>query len=342
VIKLDLQDKNILITGGAGFIGSQLAKKLIEMKANITIFDNFITGHINNLKNIKNDVILIKDNVKNYNSVLKSVKNKDIVVHMAFPYAKVSQSVEEQFIEDSYIGTFNVLKASLYENIQKVVYGSSVAVYGQQEYLPLDEEHPKSPNYPYGVTKFACENLCKSFSKSYDLDTVSLRYFNVYGPFYTNLDHSAVLTFMKRVIDNKPPLIYGDGIQIRDYTYISDIVEGTIFSIVKNTNPGDVFNLGSGNDVRIIDLAQKIIDLSHKRLKPRFAKEEEYRHFNMTLPWGITKKIGNSYVDTRSFVADISKARKKLDYSPKISLDQGLKLTFNWIKNTYLVKKVEV
>ena len=336
---MNLKDKNIIITGGAGFIGSKLAKELIQKGVKITIFDNFITGNMNNLKEIQGDINLIKGDIKNYDAVRKSLEGQDIVVHEAFPYAKVSQSIEHQYIEDSYIGTFNILKASLYENIEKVIYGSSVAVYGQQQYLPLDENHPITPNYPYGVSKYACEKLCASFSKSYNLNTVSLRYFNVYGPFYTNLSHSAVLTFMKCVLNNEPPIIYGDGNQTRDYTYIDDIVTGTVLAIVKKTKPGDVFNLGSGQSVRIIDLAQKIIDVSGKNLKPKYATEKEYRHFDKTLPWGITKKIGDKYIDTRNFVADISKTSKLLGYAPKVSLDEGLGITLKWVNKMYFDDK---
>jgi len=327
------KDKNVIITGGAGFIGSYLARKLISNGANVTILDNFSTGNIDNLKDIKDKIHIIRGDIKNYDVVLNALSGQEIVVHEAFPYAKVSQSLEEQFIEDNFIGTFNILKASVYCNVERVVYASSVAVYGQQQYLPIDEEHPKNPRYPYCVSKYASEKLCSSFSTSYGLTTVSLRYFNVYGPFYTNLDHSAVLTFCKRVIKDKPPLIYGTGDQLRDYTYVEDVVDGTLKAMYKKIKPGDVFNIGSGKGVKIIDLAKKIIDISGKDLMPKFADESEYRYFDKTFPWGITDKVDGKYIDTRSFVADISKARKILDYNPKTNLEDGLKITFDWVKN---------
>lgn len=329
---MDLAGKRILITGGAGFIGSHLARGLLQMGAHVTIFDNFATGRIDNIQDFKGDIILVKGDVKNYGEINKASKDQSFVVHEAFPYAMVSQSLEDQFIEDSYMGTFNVLKASLYNDIEKVVYGSSVAVYGQQQYLPVDEEHPKNPDYPYGVTKYACEKLCASFSKSYGLNTVSLRYFNVYGPLFTNLDHSAVLSFAKRVVEDKPPLIYGDGEQIRDFTYIDDIVAGTMLAITQDTVPGDVFNLGAGEGIRIIDLAAKIVEISGKDIKLRFATAEEYRYYDRTLPWGMTKVVDGRYIDTRNYIADITKARKLLTYEPKIPREDGIRRTLLWVK----------
>jgi len=330
---MNFRDKNVLITGGMGFIGSYLARKLVSLGSNVTILDNFSTGNINNIRDIKDEIRIIKGDIKDYKTVLNALVDQEIVVHEAFPYAKVSQSLEEQFIEDNFIGTFNVLKASVYRDAKRVVYASSVAVYGQQEYLPIDEDHPKNPRYPYCVSKYASEKLCSSFSTSYGLTTVSLRYFNVYGPFYTNLNHSAVMIFIKRTIESKPPIIYGTGNQIRDYTYVEDVVDGTIKAMYKKIKPGDVFNIASGKGVKIIDLAKKIIDISGKNLKPKFADKSEYRYFDKTFPWGITDKIDDMYVDTRNFIADISKAKKILDYNPKTNLDKGLKITFDWVKS---------
>lgn len=329
---MELKGKKVLITGGIGFIGSHLARKLLKIGADITILDSFVTGRMDNIQDFKNEVALIKGDIKDYNEVEKTTQGKDIVIHEAFPYAKVSQSIEDQFIEDGYIGTFNVLKASLYNNIEKVIYGSSVAVYGQQHYLPLDEDHPKNPDYPYGVTKYACEKLCTSFSKCYGLNTVSLRYFNVYGPLFTNLDHSAVLSFIKRIIADKSPLIYGDGTQVRDYTYIDDIVQGTILAIIQDSTPGDVFNLGTGGGIKIVDLASKVIEISGKDLKPRFARIDEYRYYDRTLPWGMTKMVDGKYIDTRNYIADITKARKVLRYKPNGLLDDGIRKTLLWVK----------
>ena len=332
---MELKGKRVVVTGGAGFIGSHLAKRLLKMGAIVTIFDNFVTGSTDNIQDFKDDIVLIKGDVKNYEEVNKAIRNQNFVVHEAFPYAMVSQSVEDQFIEDSYIGTFNVLKASLYNDVEKVVYGSSVAVYGKQQYLPVDEEHPKNPDYPYGVTKYACEKLCTSFSNAYELSTVSLRYFNVYGPLFTNLDHSAVLSFVKRVVEGEPPLIYGTGEQIRDFTYIDDIIDGTVLAITQDTEPGDVFNLGAGEGVKIIDLARKIVEISKKTVKPRLAQIEEYRHYDRTLPWGMTEIVDGKYIDTRNYIADIKKARKLLRYEPKVSQDEGIRRTLLWVEEKF-------
>lgn len=330
---MKIKGSKVLITGGAGFIGSHLSERLLKEGAEVVIYDNFSTGKIENLSHIAKDISIIKGDIKNLEDLRNAMAGLDIVIHEAFPYGVATRSLDKQFVEEGANGTFNVLRAAVEENVEKVVYASTVAVYGEQKYLPIDEEHPKDPFLPYGATKYLGELYCSTFSKVYGLKTVSLRYFNVYGPRYATFDHSAMVHFLELVIKGKSPIIYGDGNQIRDYTYIDDIVEGTLLSLKKDVTKGDVFNLGGGQGIRIIDLSKKIIEISGADLKPKFADLSEYRYTKKGLPYGITKKVGDQYFDTRNYVANIDKAKKVLGYHPRTNLDDGIKMTLEWMKN---------
>jgi UDP-glucose 4-epimerase len=328
---MNLNGKKILIAGGAGFIGSHLCEKLLPDNTEITVFDNFCTGKMENLENVKDDLRIITGNINNYEEVSNAIKGHDLVIHQAFPYGVATRELDKQFVEDGAIGTFNVLRASVEHDIEKVVYASTVAVYGRQQYTPLDENHPKNPFLPYGATKLLGELYCSTINNVFGLDTVSLRYFNVYGPRYATFDHSAMIHFLERVIQNECLLIYGDGSQVRDYTYIDDIVQGTILALKQDNSNGEIYNIAEGEGMQIIDLAKKIIEISGKDLEPRFAELDEYKTIEKGLPYGITEKIGDKYVDTRKYVADIEKAQNELGYKPTTDFDYGIRKTYEWL-----------
>jgi len=329
-----LKGKKILVTGGAGFIGSHIAEKLVEIGSEVVILDNFLTGKMSNLSSIKDDVEIIKGHIENYHDVERAIQGCDIVIHEAFPYGKSGMGLEEQYIEEGVIGTFNVLKAAVKNKVEKVVYASTVAVYGIPKYLPIDENHPISPFLPYGATKYVGELYCRTFSKLYDIDTVSLRYFYVYGPRYAQFDHSAMVNFLNRVLENKPLIIYGDGSQIRDYTYIDDAVEGTLLATIKEDTRGEVYNISSGEGITILELAQKIIDVTNANVEIKIAETTEYRYSDQycKIPVGLTTKVGNKWIDERNYIGDISKAREELGYKPRVALEDGIKRTFEWLK----------
>ena len=329
---MNLKNKKILITGGAGFIGSHLCERLLKEGAKITVFDNFITGKISNLDSIKNKIKIIKGDICNRREIEESSKGQDIIIHEAFPYGIATRDVDRQFVEEGAIGTFNVLRAALKNDVKKIVYASTVAVYGIQKHTPQKEECFPNPFLPYGATKYLGELYCSTFFNVYGLDTVSLRYFNVFGPRYATFDHSALILFLERAAKNEDLIIYGDGSQVRDYTYIDDIVEGTLLAIKKEKTKGAVYNLAKGEGISILNLAKKIIKLTGTKSKIRFAKKEEYRTIEKGLPYGITKKINGKFIDERKYIADISKAQKELGYNPKITLEEGIIKTFQWIK----------
>lgn len=332
---MKIKGKRILVTGGAGFIGSHVSERLIQEGAEVVIFDNFSTGKLSNLDNIKNNVEIITGKTEDYKRVLLAIKNCDVVIHEAFPYGMSGMGLNEQYIEDGIIGTFNILKSSVKNNVDKVVNVSSVAAYGILNNSLVREEQNGNPFLPYGVTKLAGELYCKTFSKLYNLDTVSLRYFYVYGPRYAKFDHNAMVNFLNNVLENKPLTIYGNGSQIRDYTYISDVVEGTILATKKDNIFGEVYNISQGNGITILQLAKKIIKLLDKNVEIKFAKNNEYKYSDKYchIPIGLTKKIRNKWIDERNYVGDITKAKGELNYEPKIGLDQGIKLTAEWLKS---------
>jgi len=331
---MKLEQKQVLVTGGAGFIGSHICGRLLEEGASVIILDNFSTGKLSNVQHIESHIQIIKGSVENWEDISKAAKGCDIVVHEAFPYGKSGMGLNEQYIEAGVLGTFNVLKAAVENRVKKVIYASTVAVYGIPKYLPIDEKHPVDPFLPYGATKYVGELYCSTFSKLYGLDTVSLRYFYVYGPRYAQFDHSAMVNFLQRLIENKPLLIYGDGSQIRDYTYISDAVEGTLLAIKKENTQGEVYNISSGNAITILELAQKIVETTQKNVEIKAAEIDEYRYSDeyCAIPIGLTSRRGDKWIDERNYVGDISKARNDLEYNPSVSPEEGIVRTIEWLQ----------
>lgn len=331
---MKLEGEKVLVTGGAGFIGSHISERLVRDGASVIVLDNFSTGKLTNLEHLKDDIEIIRCDVENYGDVLKAIKGCNIVIHEAFPYGKSGMGLDEQYIEAGAVGTFNVLKASVKNDVEKVVYASTVSVYGIAKHLPIDEEHPINPFLPYGATKYVGELYSATFSKLYGLDTVILRYFFVYGPRYAQFGHNAMVNFLHRVIRDKPLLIYGGGSQIRDYTYIDDAVDGTLLAMKKEKTQGGVYNISSGEGITILELAEKVVEITGKDIEIRFADSSEYRYSDSycAIPIGMTSKRGNRWIDERNYVGDISKAKIQLGYNPSVSLEEGIKRTLEWLQ----------
>ena len=329
---MQLKGRKILITGGAGFIGSHTCKRLLQEGATVLIFDNFETGKMENLQEVSDDISIIRGDIRNLDEITEATYGCDLVLHEAFPYGVATRAVDKQYTSHGGLGTFNVLRAALENGVQKVVYASTVAVYGIQQYLPLDEDHPKEPFLPYGATKYIGELYCSTFAKVYGLDTISLRYFNVYGPRYAAFDHSAVILFLQKAARDEDLIIYGDGNQVRDYTYIDDVVEANILALRKENSNGAVYNIGEGRGLKIGEAAQKIVAFTESKSQVRFANAEEYKFTAKGLPNGITKKTDRGFLDERNYIADITKARDELGYEPKTPLEEGIVETFKWVK----------
>jgi UDP-glucose 4-epimerase len=314
---LSLSGKTILVTGGAGFIGSHLIERLLEEGSKVTAYDNFddfYPGKEDNVRPLlqKKNFRVIRDDILNADSLSSAMKGKDVVFHIA-GQAGIRYCNENPLKanEVNVRGTLNVLELAKKNNVRKIVYASSSSVYGDTVRLPIDEDHPTNPNSPYGVSKLAGEQYCRVFARVYGTNVVSLRYFSVYGP--RGRPDQAIYAFAQRFAQGKPPVIYGDGSQTRDFTFISDVVEATKLAGEAELSPGEVMNVGFGRRISISDLVVKIARaMKLEDLKP------EYR-----------ERSKGDFQDTE---ADNARARKLLAWKPEVELDAGLKLFLNWFK----------
>ncbi|MFX0024973.1 MAG: NAD-dependent epimerase/dehydratase family protein [Candidatus Hermodarchaeota archaeon] len=321
---MEIKDKSVLITGGAGFIGSHLVDRIIEEKArNIIIYDNFSTGTKDFIQN--KPVEIIDGDILDFNKLNSCMKNIDIVSHHAAEL-EVFTGIENTLhdLKTNIIGTLNVLNASLKNNVKKLVYASSGGVYGQAQFIPETENHPLMPHWPYGVSKLAGEKYCSQYYLLYSLPTISLRYGIVYGP---REWYGRVLTiFIKRLLEGKSPVIFGDGKQRRDFVYISDAIEANIMAIKSEKANGMVFNVGGGTSYSIIDLAHILIKQFGNSISPIFdnpppGKASKYQPDRKRLPGEL-----------QDFILDNSLIHKTLGYKPKTSLIEGIKKELEWIK----------
>lgn len=302
----------VVVTGGAGFIGSNLADELANRGKEVVILDDLSTGKIDNIGRLRR-----RENVRFVNGsvtdmeLLKGVfKRAEVVYHLA-AIPSVPRSIKEpvRSNEVNINGTLNVLMAARACGVRKVVYASSSSVYGDTLELPKREEMNPNPLSPYAVTKLTGEYYCRVFQEVYGLETVSLRYFNVYGPRQDPLsEYAAVIPkFIQRALKGMPPVIYGDGNQTRDFTFVKDVVEGTII-LAENEATG-VFNIGRGEQTSINHLARLVLEVTGQDLEPIHEKP----------------RTG----DVRHSLADISRA-KSYGYNPKYSVKEGLKETVRW------------
>lgn len=320
----------VLVTGGAGFIGSHTVDHLIERGCNVTVLDNLDTGKIENLSQHvgKEGFNFIKGDVCKPEDVEESMRGCGVVIHDA-AVVGVRHYVENplKVMEVNIFGTHNVLEAARKLDVDRVILISTSEVYGKNAKLPLREDDdrllgPTRINrWCYSTAKAVDEHLCFAYHSRYGLRTTILRYFNAYGPRQECSVYGGVIArFISQVLNGKPPTVFGDGKQSRCFTYVSDIVEGTMLAAENDKAVGEVFNLGSEHEISILDLANLIIKIAgvEGRLKPVLTSYEEFYG-----PW---------YEDIRRRVPDISKAKRILGYAPRVSLGQGLRRTLEWYK----------
>jgi UDP-glucose 4-epimerase len=306
--------KKVVVTGGAGFIGSNLAEELVK-KHYVVVVDDLSTGRMDNIQNLigKENFEFVKCSITDLDSLKKIFQDVDYVFHQA-AIPSVQRSIENPIAinEVNVAGTLNVLVAARDCGVKKVIYASSSSVYGDTPELPKREDMKPNPLSPYAVSKLIGEYYCKVFSEIYGLKAVSLRYFNVYGPKQDpNSEYAAVVPkFIQRILNNLPPVIYGDGKQTRDLIFVKDAVKANILAMKKNVE--GVFNIAYGKDVSINELANKIMEIMGVELNPIYDEPRKG--------------------DIRHSLADISLARKKLGYEPECDLEKGLKETINYFK----------
>jgi UDP-glucose 4-epimerase len=300
--------KRVLVTGGAGFIGSHVLDKLVEEAYTVRVLDNLSSGKLGNIgSHIDSGVVeFIKGDIRDLKVVKKSLEGVNIVIHMA-ALVSVPLSIENPNLtfDINLTGTLNLLRSSVEKRVEKFVFISSCAVCGDPESLPVTEETKPNPISPYAESKLIGERYCLGFSERSLLKTVVLRFFNVYGPRQGMNDYSGVITkFADRCTQGLPLTIYGDGSQTRDFVNVKDVAEA-VFAAVKSDVSGEVFNVGSGKPISIEELARTIIELTGGKSVISYEKP----------------RLG----DIKDSYGNISKAAKLLNYKPHVSLKSGLR-----------------
>ncbi|MCS7075706.1 MAG: SDR family oxidoreductase [Bacteroidia bacterium] len=298
-----------LVTGGAGFIGCNIVKTLLERNQEVRVLDNFSTGRRENLLPFQKDIELIEGDIRSYHTTIKAVKGVDFVLHQA-ALPSVPRSIYDPITtnEVNINGTLNLLHAAVDADVQRFVYASSSSVYGDSPVSPKHEDLTPNPKSPYAVSKLAGEYYCKVFHQIYGLQTVCLRYFNVFGPRQNpHSQYSAVIPkFLKLMLNNQPPTIYGDGTQSRDFTYVDNNVEANLLACTKENVAGKVYNIACGTNFTLLELVRTLNEITGKNISPVHTE----------------KRSG----DIMHSLADIQKAQKDLGYQVKVSFKEGLSL----------------
>lgn len=305
-----------LVTGGAGFIGSNLCERILQLRCKVVCLDNFSTGKRENIADFCKDdrFTLIEGDVRDFDTCMDACKGVDFVLHQA-AWGSVPRSIEMPltYEEVNIRGTLNMMEAARRCGVRKFVYASSSSVYGDHPALPKKEGEEGNLLSPYALTKRACEEYGKLYKKLYGLDTYGLRYFNVFGRRQDpNGDYAAVIPrFIRQLLHGETPVIYGDGRQSRDFTYVENVVEANLKACVADSaSAGEVFNIAYGGREYLIDIYHSLASALGKDVEPQFgpARAGDIRHSN----------------------ADISKARQLLGYDPDYDFDRGLCLAVDW------------
>jgi UDP-N-acetylglucosamine/UDP-N-acetyl-alpha-D-glucosaminouronate 4-epimerase len=299
----------VLVTGGAGFIGSNLVRALLERGDEVRVLDNFSTGNRANLAEL--DVEIVEGELRSYERVHNAVRGVEVVYHLG-ALGSVPRSVQDPLTSSAVNveGTLNVLLAARDEGVRRVLFSSSSSVYGPRRELPMAETLPPDPISPYGVAKLAAERYCVSFSRVYErFESVVVRYFNVFGPRQSPHSQYAAMVplFITAISQGEPVTIYGDGEQSRDFTYIANVVDGTIRAAEASGANGRIFNLAASSPASVNDVADMIGRILGKPVEREFAPP----------------RAG----DVRDSWADVSAAREAFGYETTVGLEEGLRLT---------------
>ncbi|MGA9059305.1 MAG: SDR family oxidoreductase [Terriglobia bacterium] len=305
-----------LVTGGAGFIGSSLVRRLLGVGHSVRVLDNLSTGFKSNLEECLNRIELMEGDVSEFTVCKSAVAGVDYILHEA-AIPSVQRSVDDPIRSNNanVTGTLNMLVAARDAKVKRFVFASSSSVYGDTETLPKVETMPENPLSPYALTKHAGEEYCVLFYRTYGLPTVALRYFNVFGPRQDpHSPYSAVISrFVEAALTGRRPVVNGDGEQSRDFTYVENVVDANLLACEANGVEGMVFNIGTGERRSLNDLLRSLSSLVGRNLEPEYANA----------------RLG----DVRHSQADIGRARRYLRFEPKVSFLAGLERTLNWNSN---------
>ncbi len=307
-----MRNKQVLVTGGAGFIGSNLVKQLVIDGNSVTVLDNFISGFRKNLEPFQS-LRIIEGDIRDRYAVEHAMKGVDVVFHLAASVGN-KRSIDQPITdaEINVMGTLNVLEAARKEGVRKIVTSSSAGIFGELKTLPIKEDHPVEPDTPYGCTKLCEEKLCLSYSKLYKIEAICLRYFNVYGPNQRfDAYGNCIPIFVFRMLRNEKLVIYGDGEQTRDFVHVDDVVQANI-KAAEAAGVSGAFNIASGKRVTINRLIEmitinKLVTIEHESERPG---------------------------DVLHSLADISLAAQRINYSPKVELESGIKEYVKWARKS--------
>lgn len=308
-----------LVTGGAGFIASHIVDELLRRGERVRVLDNFSTGREENLAGAMRDIELIRGDIRDPEAVRKAAAGAHVVIHHA-ALASVHLSISDPYLcnDVNVTGTLNLMVAARDAGVRRFVFASSSAVYGDRAQPPLVESLPPAPISPYGLSKLVGEDYCRIFHELYDLETVALRYFNVFGPRQDPQSaYAAVIPrFVAALLDSGRPVIYGDGEQSRDFAYVANVVAANMAAMTAPVAAGKVYNVGCGEQMSLNRLLLELIRLTDCSAWPEY----------------LPAKAG----DIRDSVADIRAAREDLGYAPKSSVIDGLRETIAWYRGTRL------
>ena len=305
----------VLVTGGGGFIGCHQVNRLLDDGHDVRVLDNFATGRRENLVDVLNNVELVEGDMQSYERVHNAVRGCEVVLHQA-ALPSVPRSVQDPLTSNAtnVTGTLNVLLASRDEAVRRVVFGSSSSIYGANPELPKRENMVPLPISPYAVAKLAGEGYCRSFHEVFGLETVSLRYFNVFGPRQDPLSQYAAVipNFTTALLEGKRPVVYGDGEQSRDFTYVENVVDGNVLAMSADGAAGKVFNVSAGARLSLNGLLDILRELTGSDAEAEYTETRpgEVRHSQ----------------------ADISLAEGELGYKPAVSVQEGLSRTVAWYR----------
>ena len=314
--ELDFKGKKVLITGGAGFVGSNVVERVQQCNGKAIVLDDLFTGTLDNISSgVKYE--FGQGSVADRELIDKLVKEVDYVAHMAARNIIISTKNPREDYETNIGGTLNILMAAREYSIERVVYTSSASVYGNPRILPITEDERTLTFSPYSVSKLAGENYCHAFYESFGTPVTAVRYSNIYGPKQdpSNPYCGVVSKFIEAIDHDQPPQLHGDGQQTRDFTYVDDAVDGTLLALLSEKAEGVVFNVGTGVETTIHGLFRMIAELLRKELKPIFVDRRDIDNI-------------------RRRAVSIELIRTRLRWQPQIGIHQGLKRTIEWYKNS--------
>mgnify|MGYP000843566085 FL=1 len=315
----ELKGQRVLVTGGAGFVGSNLVRRLVAEGAEVTILDDFFTGRMENLEGIPAESYrLVRGSVTDGELVWQLVAEAELIFHLAARNIIASTHNPYEDFKTNIGGTLNVLLAARDFHPRRVIYTSSVSVYGNPRYLPINEDDRISLLTPYAVSKYSGEGYCQAFYESYDVPVVVVRYSNVYGPWQNpqNPYCGVVAKFMQRAQERVSPEIHGDGQQTRDFTFVEDAVGATLQAALSPKSDGEVFNVGTGVETSVETLAQLVLNLYDFKLLPAHIDRRDIDNI-------------------RRRVVNIEKIRRILRWVPQVTLAEGLGKTRDWLQRGY-------